>query len=525
MDYAISFRQRQLASLTPTEVIRLSLLSAMLERPSPKFKTSNRPSQLFNTICQFLEDATRIVPVESICHAIENESEENAWMCAEALVESKFEPLPSFLFDVSLNQALLRLKTGIPHSILQRMHDRFTGNFQEEYDSEIFDGVALEETSTKRENDYVLDEEPHVPPLFSDVVKVHSTKSHKSLRKQYPAFNARGITHSGKHKKIITELHKKADHIRIAAIRKNGIFEVICGLNIEQLYPVKSTELSTKLKSPIDFLKSAKKKLLQLQQKIIEDSTMLLAESEDVINYATELHNEEMIKIVNEVMSQEVAICLSLLGAFMERQMRVPFVNSPEETAHRLQTIESSSAVGVWTLFSLDMMNLQTLLKSQHGKLVVEVEKYIEGILYQNSRGHSVNDRGRYAGKLQFLMLGMVKTVSCNTQYISYSLERQLSVLCKKYGITPKTRVHDVVSDWNKKFNKSILYHVMSEFRPLLARWLIWSLNIHKLRENLASYTTVGIVGLSKSGKSCLVRHLFDQEVYIMTILDRILEY
>ena len=136
-----------------------------------------------------------------------------------------------------------------------------------------------------------------------------------------------------------------------------------------------------------------------------------------------------------------------------------------------------------------------------------------------------MNDRGRYAGKLQFLMLGMVKTVSCNTQYISYSLERQLSVLCKKYGITPKTRVHDVVSDWNKKFNKSILYHVMSEFRPLLARWLIWSLNIHKLRENLASYTTVGIVGLSKSGKSCLVRHLFDQEVYIMTILDRILEY
>ena len=221
-----------------------------------------------------------------------------------------------------------------------------------------------------------------------------------------------------------------------------------------------------------------------------------------------------MIDIINDVMSQEVAICLSLLGAFMERQMKVPFVNSPEQTAHILQTTQSSSAIGVWTLFSLDMINMQSLLQSSHGKLLIEVETYVQGIIGQ--RQSSITDQfndGRYAGKLQFLMVGMGETVSCNTQYISYSLERQLTELCKTHEISAGDRVNVIVRDWNKTFSKSILFHVMIEFRPLLARWLLWSLNIHKLREELASNTTVGIVGLSNSGKSCLVKGLFRQSV------------
>ena len=533
MDYAISFRQRQLASLTPTEVIRLSLLSAMLEKPTPKFQSTSRQSKCFSIICQFLEDATRIVPVESISHAIESESEDNAWKCAEALIESKFEPLPSLLFMTSLINAHLRLTTGVKPAVLQRVRaqairevwDPFSPirtNIQVSNDKVVVTaekGRATQPVISKSKRGHlhykqrVIFDDPE-QPLFSDVVRNDAGKRHISISLSIPKLPSEQITLNSKHHRIITRLKKMSDHVTQQFSSNKQHSKSICGLNIDELYPVKGPKnVPASLKPPIEFLKDAKKKLLILQQKAQEEilSLQLADEDEDAKNFGIH-HNEEMIGILNEVMSEDIAICLSLLGAFMERQMRVPFVNSASETAQVLQTTQTSSAVGVWTLFSLNMLNMESLLKSHHGKLIIEVEKYIEGILNRRERAHSP-DRGRYAGKLQFLMVGMGETVSCNTQYISYSLERQLATLCKSFDIKPSTRVNDVVRKWDKTFSNSILFHVMVGFRPLLARWLIWSLNIHKLREELALHTTVGIVGLSKSGKSCLVKGLFRQDV------------
>lgn len=531
----MSFRQRQLASLTPSEVIRLSLLSAVLERPSPKYLSTGRPSKRFQMIHQFLEYAAKIVPVESICHAIENESTRNSWKCAEVLIDSGFTPKPSLLFMAALAAAHLRLTTGIKPSELQRAQERAIKKICGDWDIfspirthiDVSDNeviVTAEKGRTRPilrrsprgtiqyDEEVVFDDiDNDFPMSFSDAVRRRDKRHSVSIPKPDES-KQEIIFGSSKQFRVLYQLKKMSDSVSNEFVSRRQT-NAICGLNISELYPIDdSKKKSNSLKSPLDFLKNTKKKLAELQQRILESS-------DDDIDGAIEHHNERMIEIINNLMSEELAICLSLLGAFMERQMKVPFVNSLPETAHVLQTIQSSSAVGVWTLFSLSMMDMQSLMKSNNGKLVIEVQKYIHGIL-RESDYNSSPDYGRYAGKLQFLMVSMGKTVSCNSQYISYSLERQLKKLCNEYDIKPDTKVKSIVEDWDEKFKKSILCHVLVGFRPLLARWLIWSLNIHKLREELASHTAVGIVGLSKSGKSCLVKNLFDLNVCIKFCMD-----
>ena len=529
-DYSISFRQQQLAKLTPTEVIRLSFLSAMLERPSSKYVSSGRPSRRNKTICDFLVNAVRIVPVESIFHAIENETDENVWKCAEALIDSDFMPTPSFLLLSSLKLADIRLTTGFRPDILDRVVGQAMSRVSDNTSPVMthYQVCEKEVVVTAQKGRIAASSEKYVkggvelknkivfePPSFSDAVK--GTKKPTQHTIAVPKDRSQFQSYSNKSTLIIHKIKEMRARItRLCEIQDSRKqLKVICGLNIEELYPAKVTSKKTScLEPPITVLKNARKKFTNLQEKAEKDILSLLTEGEDSINHMKALHNEEMIGTVNDVFSHDLAICLSLLGAFMERQMKIPLVNSPQETAHLLQTTKSSPAVGVWVLFCLDMIDLQSMIKSQRGQaLVVEVERYIQGILSKREVRDNSPDRGKYAGKLQFLIQGMSHCVSCNTKYISYSLERQLYQLCCQHKIKPDTCVSELEKNWDKTFDKNLLYHVMDPFRPLLARWLIWSLNIHHLREELASHTTVGIVGLSNSGKSCLVSKLFKQKV------------
>ena len=118
-----------------------------------------------------------------------------------------------------------------------------------------------------------------------------------------------------------------------------------------------------------------------------------------------------------------------------------------------------------------------------------------------------------YAGKLQFMVQGLEKTVSCNSQYISYSLERQLVALCNTLNITADTPTKKLIEEWDTLFKKDVLSLVIPSHRPLVARWMRWALMIHNLREELAKYMAVGVVGLVNSGKSRLVNSLFHIQV------------
>ena len=119
----------------------------------------------------------------------------------------------------------------------------------------------------------------------------------------------------------------------------------------------------------------------------------------------------------------------------------------------------------------------------------------------------------QYAAKLQFIVQGIRKTVTCNTQYISYSLERQLSELCEERMIDALFPLDKLVGQWGVLLKENILSLVAISHRPLIARWLKWALMVHNLREELAKYTAVGVVVLVNSGKSRLVNTLFGIKV------------
>ena len=451
-----------------------------------------------------MEEVVRIVPIESICNAVVNiDGQENAWKCAEALSQFQFDLPPSFMFLSGLQAAHMRLTLGVRPYELEEM-------LAQQILEDVMAGVFMDPVEFQRNATH------HFQRAFADVVKGQVSHQSRSDQDRFSKFDKESTV------QCLVKMRDIVDQ-KCRQSARSGTVKVISDLNIEELYPAKIPSSDTKsntLKPPIAVLASAKKKLSLLQAKAAEEISSSLEDKEDIINEIKKLHNEEMIQLMDDILGKELLICTSLLAAFMEQQIQVPLINSPQETAHILQTTQTPSSVGVWALFSLDMLNLQEMLSSEKGiALIIEVHNYIEGILSKRDDDlYFQNDR-RYAGKLQFLMQGMESTtVSCNTSYISYSLERQLHDLCDRFKITPKTRVNNLVREWDKKFKDSVLFHVMQPYRPLLARWLIWSLNIHQLREELASHTTVGIVGLSNSGKSSLVSSLFKQKVIICII-------
>ena len=111
------------------------------------------------------------------------------------------------------------------------------------------------------------------------------------------------------------------------------------------------------------------------------------------------------------------------------------------------------------------------------------------------------------------MVQSMKNTVSCNSDYVSYSLERQLIELCKPLNIDETTPLKKLVSNWDEIFKDNVMSLVVPEYRSLIARWLKWALMVHHLREELARYTAVGVVGLVNSGKSLLVSTLFKVKV------------
>lgn len=479
---------------TPGEVIVLSFLSALLESTS-----SDVASRRYRTVCQFLEEASTIVPIESIFYAIADATDEIAWKCAEAFMSTAVVIPPSMQLSAGLENACVRLMYGsmIDPAILQRQALQFVSQMSSSMQLSMSPVVDLKFSITGHRS-------------FSEVVK--DSGDHQLVHLPLPQhFSSADLDRNA----ILTKLISLRDEARKLCIKLSeaGTLRVISGRNIEQLFCTRSKR---KLQSPIEVLKLGRKKLQNLQSEAENDILQNLADREE----AKKFINEEMFSTINKITSNELSICALLLGAFMEQQIRVPLVDSPLETAHILKTTEAPPAVGVWALFSLNMIDFQKMFTTKKGKaMIIKVEKYIKGILAKSTQRPNFQSEELYAGKLQFLLQCLNDSVSCNTSCISYSLEAQLADLCEKRDIKSTTRVKTLVQNWNSYFKENLLYHIMEPFRPLVARWIIWCLNIYRLREELASHTTVGIVGLSNSGKSCLLRTLFKQKVLICNVV------
>ena len=495
--YDISTRQQQLARLTPSELIKLALLCALLEQhPCGK---SEPLSHKLEVIKSFLERVVHVVPLESVVFAMADGSNETAVMCSQAceVLHHDLVIPTSLLFERALGLAIQRFKTGVPRSVLRKMcmtvYERLsialppTSCLLCEADA---DTVSLSLVPTTPDG-------RHLNPL--SVVRRKLDENELKCRDVISKTTTN----------FFMELAQKMNE-EMENEETESSSSIICGLNIEHLYPVRSVSHDSQhfpaLKSPLDTLIYGRKKLADLRKEtaLHQESKSLSPESAS----GQETRNKLMLECVNNIRKREVATCATLLGAFMEHENIIIGLSKDE---HKLCTVHlgftASASVGMRALFSLDYLQVKSILgKCKGEQLLDKIEHFVKATLSSTE----VPDDSQYAAKLLFVVQGMIKTVTCNSQHVSYSLEQQLSEMCKKRDIAS---VDVLLTNWNTIFEDNVLSFVCEQYRPLIARWLIWALMIHDLRQELAKYTAIGVVGLGNSGKSELVNTIFGVKV------------
>ncbi len=117
--YDVSSRQQQLARLTPSKLIELAYLSALLEQ-HPRSRSEPVSSKV-EVIRKFLSDVVHVVPLESIAYAISHSPYKIAMVCYRALRSSGVKLPFSEVMQVGLLYASRRLGFGISPCILKEL--------------------------------------------------------------------------------------------------------------------------------------------------------------------------------------------------------------------------------------------------------------------------------------------------------------------------------------------------------------------------------------------------------------------
>ena len=538
----------------------------MLEQPSYKNSKRVDRSDRLKTTIQFLDEAVNVVPVESIFYAIAYGDNDVAIQCSKALEKRKPTIPPSEMMIAASQYAAIRLITGCHKEFIDQVdlqirkmnicfhnslwfpmkigiapHPNYSLQISFQCDvpfipmpvpmpvpmpkpmlvpsthrsrkaskarGHLYSDVAKPNSHLSRSNTPIT--QPQFLPIITPI------KSDITINIPIPPKDESSLNASPD---VVKYLHKFAEDSynygcsKIA--RKEGL-AYVSGLSINEVYQT-SSKSECILSSPTEVLSCARLKLSELVKLACKEGKGIpFSVSQDAITdtNTSSFHNLEMLKTINNVRTHELNLCTTLLSAFMEQQIRIPLINSsPLETASALSMSPAPIAVGVWALFSLNYGDIKETLASLHGKpLMVDITNYIMGIYNSPLK----MEDARYAGKLQFLLQSMDETISCNSQYVSYSLERQLVDLFEKRlktSISLSIDLEDIISRWDTIFHGDALSLVAKPHRSLIARWLKWALMIHQLREKLAEYTAVGVIGLTNSGKSHLVNKLFGVQV------------
>ena len=471
----MSTRQRQLAVLTPSQLIELAYLSALLEQYP--FHKSQPISTKVETIKTFLEKVVQVVPLESITYAMAYSRYKVAKFCAESLVESQINLPASVLMQHGLQDAYLHLSAGTVSAI----------NFAASVVEEICDNCPYLKNELSQANviqgptGKILQLRSLMGTVTSEAKKSVEIPDNELIQSKYLD-------------EIFFEcLQLKTDFASI----------LICETSIEHLYHISShsdSQQHSLFKSPLDILREGKSTLTRLARELIDAKEKKTSKTCNVM----------MLKEVNQIREFDLAICTALLGGFMEQQkVEIPLVKSRLDQSLAF-SVKGPASVGVWALSSLKYEDIHPILSRYRGKqLLVSIDRYIKSISKSISTQEVESKDEQYAAKLQFIVQGLTKTVTYNSQYVSYSLERQLVEICKERSIDSETSLDELNKKWGGFFKENILSLVARTHRSLVARWLKWALMVHSLREKLAEYTAVGVVGLVNSGKSRLVSSLF----------------
>ena len=464
------------------------------------------PSNRFLEIQSFLEEAVKIVPVESVILAIGYAPEFISEDCTKLFVDSNPSFSPSVPVLEGLKRALFRMQTGLDAS----WYDVISTHCNRCLEQQIppghahFDVIPVKVPSGNMPPGFPLGLPPGFPhrfPMCSGVrlnlknitnvmypndpiphynvqVEAHFFYDDQISRKAYSAFFAGVISKMKKKLPIIGETQPY-------------------GVSIDHVYPAVSSArrrpTHTKLLSPLDVLIHAREKIATfIEDKLEEDALQ-----------SSSFQNEEMLTLVKEVRERSLRICAQLLGSFMEQRIRIPLLKDQKNTAELLSSKSSPVAIGCWALYSSSIGQLKSMLSHQEGHpIVVEITDYISGLFFSDEekkeKKKSSRKNARYNGKLQFILL-CSRVVTCSSEYVSYSLESQIA---KRFQFARKISLSVLVQEWDIHFKGDALSLVQKAFRPLIGRWLKWALLIYDLRESLAKYTCVGVTGLVNSGKS-----------------------
>ena len=454
-------------------MIELGYLSALLERHCSE--SDSLLSHKFEVIKEFLEDVIKVVPFESIAYAIANGNYQTAMQCSKALTAANVKVPVTRIMDTGLRDAINHLKYGVPASLLVSLETR-----------------AVEKYNSFRFKRVYLDSGKLVYELFSD-----STLTQQSMKVQADIKNIQ-LQYTN------VEVAGELEHLGNTLFSEKFVYQLVSTRAIEELYPI-HCNTSSGLMSPLNILVNGRKKLAELSM------------SETSISSSSH-SNKEMLTVVNSIRYNQLDMCTSLLGGFMHQGTVGIVLSSNKHSQARLSDVlvYTPTSVGVWALFSLDYDHVQPILtQCQDEQLLVRLFDYVKGISGISHEPESDDcDINPYAAKLQFIVQGMTKTVTCDTQHVSYSLERQLVELCNELRIDATTPLSEITEKWSVLFKGKTLSLVHYDCRYLIALWLKWALMIHNLREELAKYTAVGVVGLVNSGKSKLVNTLFGIKVY-----------
>ena len=493
--FFISCRKQQVANLSLAEVIELSFLGALLERHP---RNSQSTSKRYKVIQKFLETVVEVVPIESAFSCIANmNTDQNARHLCHMLKHANVRPPLSTTFFINAALAITKLRgEAIQFDQAASLEDLFY----------VFVVTA------KKRSSPILWLQHHAPQ------SVDEGKYLKWFRPDV-ASNCRNGD-MVKYLQFIVDDAIKNSIGRIPAISgisMKSLFEATEALSARDRRPM-PTRLPT-IKSPKHLLKEGRKELQKLQNTAREKLKHHPSTERDLEVSFTKAHNTMLLDYVKRLRSEDLHMCIQMIIAFMEEQVHIPIS-------------DFNFTVSYWQLLKLGLGIFRRKL-SRDVSQYISVSKHIRSITDETS--HTVDPyetskvaNSKYAGKLQFLLSASLRQdepLLVDDKFLMYSLESQLhwrfanTTVPQNQRIDNSTPLEEIEAKWDTLFKDIGMSKVVHSHRRLVARWLKFSLMIHKLRAELSCHATVGIVGLVNSGKSTLVKELFNIEVCSATFV------
>ena len=488
--FYISCRKQQVANLSIDEVIELSFLGALLEQ-----HPAHQKSARYDVIKKFFKSITAVIPIESAYSCIANLStDQQARNLCHMLKHANIRPPLSMTFFINAALAIAKLRgEAVQFDEATSLEDLFH---------------VFVVTAKKRASPMFWFKQP-LPPLVNEG--------------RYLKWFGRDVSLNCRNGDMVKYLQMIVDE---AIKSSTGRIPAISGISVKSLFDATETlsghrdsglMLSglPKVKSPKVLLTDGRKYLHQIQ-KVARERLKSHGQSNerDIEMSTTRTHNKLLLDYVKRLRGEELHMCIQIITAFMAEQVRIPIS-------------DFSLTVSYWQLLKLGFGIFRRKVSKDVVAQYISVSKHIRSIADETS--HSVAPfetrdvaNSKYAGKLQFLLSASLRQdepLLIDDKFQMYSLESHLyrrfahASVPEDQRIDESTPLEKVEEKWDTLFKGVGLSTIVHSHRRLIARWLKFSLMVHRLRSELSCHATVGIVGLVNSGKSTLVQELFKIEV------------